>query len=404
MKIVKVTAASIALLGILIATQVSAEEQSLQQAIAQTKPIIDLRLRYETVDQDKIAKNADAVTLRARLGFQTGKAWNTQLLAEAGLMWALVSDYNSTTNGKTQYPVVADPDNYAINRLQLTNTTLPATTVVLGRQLINLDDQRFIGSVNWRQNEQTFNALRVTNGSLHNLTVDLTFFNQVNRVFGKDSPVGSYRGSSYLGNVSYQSAPGKLTAFAYLLDLDQAPRDSSQTYGLRFAGSHAWQGITWGYSASYATQSEYANSPLNYEDDYQALELSATRSGFSLTAGLERLDGNGVKGFTTPLATLHKFQGWADKFLTTPVNGVEDQYLALGYVRKPAGALDSLSFAAVGHQFNSERLSIDYGSELDLLAQVTYHRYALILKYADYNADAFATDTQKVWLQLEYLR
>jgi hypothetical protein len=46
-----------------------------------------------------------------------------------------------------------------------------------------------------------------------------------------------------------------------------------------------------------------------------------------------------VKGFTTPLATLHKFQGWADKFLTTPVNGLADLYVNAGYTRKGVGPL-----------------------------------------------------------------
>ena len=68
----------------------------------------------------------------------------------------LKSDYNSTTNGKTTYPAVADPETYEINRLQLTNTRIPMTTVTLGRQRIVLDDQRFVGNVGWRQNEQTF--------------------------------------------------------------------------------------------------------------------------------------------------------------------------------------------------------------------------------------------------------
>ena len=32
------------------------------------KPLLDLRLRWENVDQDGIAKDANAVTLRARTG------------------------------------------------------------------------------------------------------------------------------------------------------------------------------------------------------------------------------------------------------------------------------------------------------------------------------------------------
>src|SRR5262245_50085397 len=116
-------------------------------AIGETKPIIDTRLRWEDVDQDPITKQAEALTLRARLGFETGKAWDTSLLAEGEFVWPLKSDYNSTTNGNTSYPTVADPESYEINRLQLLNTSIPQTTVTLGRQRITLDDQRFVGNV-----------------------------------------------------------------------------------------------------------------------------------------------------------------------------------------------------------------------------------------------------------------
>ena len=70
------------------------------------------------------------------------------------------------------YPVVADPESYEINRLQLTNTSIIDTTITLGRQRIVLDDHRFVGNVGWRQNEQTFDALRVVNKHIPNLTID----------------------------------------------------------------------------------------------------------------------------------------------------------------------------------------------------------------------------------------
>ena len=123
--------------------------------------ILDARLRYEHVDQQPFAQDADALTLRARLGFETGKAWNTSLLVEGEAVVPLDSHYNSTTNGHVQYPVVADPEGYELNRLQLTNTSIDATTLTIGRQRITLDDHRFVGNVGWRQNEQTFDALRV---------------------------------------------------------------------------------------------------------------------------------------------------------------------------------------------------------------------------------------------------
>jgi hypothetical protein len=79
-------------------------------AARESKPIIDLRLRSEGVDQEGMAEDAEAVTLRARLGLETGKAWNTAFLAEGDLLWPLESRYNSTVNGKTGYPVVADAE------------------------------------------------------------------------------------------------------------------------------------------------------------------------------------------------------------------------------------------------------------------------------------------------------
>jgi len=381
-----------------------AEDSDFQQALNATRPILDLRLRLETVDQTGIPEKANAVTLRGRIGFETGSLWGTSLLAEGRLLSPLDSDYNSTVNGKTQYPVVADPETYGLNRLQLTNTSIPGTTLILGRQRLNLDDQRFIGSVGWRQNEQTVEALRVTNTSIPKLTLDFTFLNHVNRVYGPDSPVGRYKGNSYLGNAAYKTPWGKLSGFGYLLKFDEAPTDSSQTFGLRFAGERRLGAIAFSYAASYAYQEEYGNNPLNYDDDYGALEVGATLLGFNLAVGADVLAGNGIKGFTTPLATLHIFEGTADKFLTTPPNGVEDRYGTLGYTIKSLGVFDSVAARVTYHKFDSQRFSIGYGSEVDAQLLFKIRRYTAIVKYADYNADAFATDTTKFWVQLEYVR
>lgn len=383
-------------------------------AISEAKPIVDARMRFEGVDQEPMAEDAEALTLRARLGFETGKAWETALLAEGEFLWPLRSDYNDTLNGKTRYPTVADPESYEINRLQLTNTLLPQTTVTLGRQRINLDDQRFVGNVGWRQNEQTFDSLRIVNKTVTNFTVDVAYVSQVNRVFGKDSPQGRYEGDSYFANLSYQLPIGKLTAFGYLLEFDPiagapvaisntAVRDSSQTYGVRFAGDRPLSKIKLAYAFSYAQQTEYRDNPLNFDNDYFLAELTATYRQYYVGVGTEVLEGNGVKGFTTPLATLHKFQGWADKFLTTPANGIDDRYVNAGFTLKGVGPLDTLSAQASYHQYEAERLSLDYGDELNLQVQGKFQRFLGTIKYADYSADRLFTDTTKLWVQLEYV-
>jgi hypothetical protein len=390
-------------------------------AFGELKPIFDARLRSEIVHQDPIVESGRALTLRARIGFETGKAWNTSLLIEGEGVVPIQDNYRpdpaSTYNAA--YPVVADPEAYEFNRIQLVNTSLPGTTLTLGRQRIGLDDQRFVGGVAWRQNEQTFDALRMVNRSVKNLVLDATYLNRVNRIFGDDSRQGDYKGDSFLLNASYQTRIGKLTAFGYLLDFDSITtipagmnpiRDSTSTYGLRFAGEKPAGKIKLAYMASYATQTDFADNPLDFDLDYLTGELTATFRQFSFGVGTEILEGNGLagtagKGFTTPLATLHKFQGWADKFLATPANGIEDLYATAGVTLKGVGSLDTLGFIASYHDYQAEQISADYGEEWNLSLAAKIKRVNLMLKYADYRqgVPAVGRDTEKVWMQLEFI-
>jgi hypothetical protein len=356
--------------------------------------------------------------MRLRLGFETGKAWNTSLLAEGEFVTHISGSYRFDTARATNatYPLVADPETEEVNRLQLVNASLPGTTVTLGRQRILLDDQRFVGNVGWRQNEQTFDALRIVNKSVNALTIDATYLNQVNRVFGVDSPQGRYHGDVVLGNVSYQFPIGKLTGFGYLLDFDPITnvpaalnpiRVSTETYGTRFAGERPLSRFKLGYVASYAQQRDYGDNPFAFDLDYYMLELIGTYRQYSVTLGQEVMQGNGIVGFATPLATLHKFQGWADKFLTTPVNGIDDRYVSFGYLVKGVAMLDTVSAAVSYHDYESERLAIDLGTEVNLQLQAKYQRFVAVLKYAHYDAKTGVTpaayqDTSKFWAQVEY--
>ena len=381
--------------------------------MSETKLILDTRLRTEDVDQAGIANDANATTLRARLGFETGKIWGTSLLVEGEAVVPLEDDYrpDPMVPDMVTYPVVADPESYEFNRVQLTNTSIPGTTLTLGRQRILLDDQRFVGNVGWRQNEQTFDAFRIVNKSVKNLVLDATYLNQVNRVFGHDSPQGNYEGDSALLNASYQTKIGKITGFGYLLDFEPlagvpaAVRDATSTYGLRFAGEAPVGKVKLAYLASWATQTEYADNPLTFDLDYVFAEVSASFKQFGLGAGIEVLEGNGAKGFTTPLATLHKFQGWADKFLATPANGIEDVYVNASANLKAVGGLDTLGIVLSYHDYGAEHISADYGSEWNASIAAKLKKVSFMLKYADYQQGVLASarDTEKLWMQIEFI-
>ena len=113
--------------------------------------------------------------------------------------------------------------------------------------------------------------------------------------------------------------------------------------------------------------------------------------------------GVALTSFQTPLATLFKFQGWADKFLTTPPNGVRDLYGSVGYGVKKIGPAQGVTLQAIYHRFDSDWLSQHEGNELDLLASAKFGKTLLSVRYADYKAKTFATDTRKVWLQLDWI-
>ena len=391
----------------------------LMTALTQTKPLVDIRMRYEEVEQAGIVDNAHAETLRARLGAETGKFLDTSLLAEGEAMIRLDRDYrpDNAVATYTRYPVVADPENYALNRLSLTNTSLPQTAVTVGRQRIILDDQRFVGNSGWRQNEVTYDAARVVNKSLTNLTIDLTFLDKVHRLYGADSPQGTYKGDSYLANVAYQWSFGKLTAFAYLLDFDPITgltgsldprRGSTSTYGGRFAGGWPVSVVKFGYVASYASQRPRGDNPLKFSNDYFLGELNVTWKAIKLAAGEEIMQGNGTVGFATPLATLHSFEGWADKFLATPANGIKDPYGSLAWTGTRLLGLDALATTMIYRSFSAERINTNYGSEWDFALTGKWHHYAALLQYANYTAAsstplAIARNTSKFWAQLEYV-
>ncbi len=394
---------AVGFIGILTALQTPA-----QAADPVWTPLLDARLRYENVDQTGFAKDADATTARLRAGLQFTNG-DVSILGEAEGTLALSERYNSTTNGKTAYPVVADPENAELNRLQIQYTGIDKTTFTVGRQRINIDDQRFVGSVGWRQNEQTFDAIRVESTALGPLKADVTYSWANRTIFGYDSPIQSISGSNVFATLSADISMVTLEGFTFLVDQDEFGRRqfSSQTYGLRASGKFDLATDTsLALAAGYATQADWKNNPNDYKADYWLADASLTLGKFGLNANYEILGadtGAANTSFQTPLATLHKFQGWADKFLTTPANGIRDLQGGASYAPGKIGILGPVKFVVAYHQFDSDIGSSHYGNEWD--AQIVIKPRpdtTVIAKFADYKSDTFATDTQKIWIEVGY--
>ena len=277
--------------GLFAASGSAHAEQSLSDWLGQGTPVVDLRARYEGVDDKSKSIDATAVTVRARLGFETA-AWNNLSLAfDFDEVAAVISDYNSTRNGKTAYPTVGDPALTALNRLQLTYATGFDTKIVVGRQRLQFGDQRFIGNSGWRQHEQTFDALTLVNNSVRDLTLTYSYVDRVNRVYGPNNPMpatgpaGHFDSNTHLFNALYAGVPGfKLEGYAYLFDLSQkgpasavlaTSKLSTATYGARAEyRATLTEGLSGQINGAFAHQTNYAGNPLSISLDYRLAEGS----------------------------------------------------------------------------------------------------------------------------------
>lgn len=393
-------------IGVALGSLVLLADAARAQEIA-VKPLLDARVRYENVDQDGSAREADAVTVRIRSGVQVTRGALSALVEAEGTL-GIVDRYNDGLNGRTGYPLVADPQNIELNRAQLRYAFARSGSVTGGRQLIELADQRFVGSASFRQNQQTFDAVRLQSTPLPGFSADVTHawsVRTINGIDGRGARQQAVSGNNVFALLGHATPIGTATAFAYLVDQDEAAvqgyRLSSQTYGVRLAGSRPLgAGLKLSYAASYARQSDYHRNPNDYAADYYLAEASMAHRLVTGTAGYEVLGadhGLALTSVQTPLGSLFKFQGWADKFTTTPPDGVRDLY---GTIAVPLAKGATLS--GTYHRFTSDRLVRRYGDEVDLLASAKLADVTLSARYARYDAKRFATDTSKVWLTAEW--
>jgi hypothetical protein len=378
-------------------------ESTIKKFVTDGKASVDFRYRFEGVDQAGFDEDAKASTLRSRLTLASAEINGISFLMEFDDLRSVISDdYNSTTNGNTDYPVVADPEGTDLNQAWARYST-DKFEGTGGRQRINHGNQRFVGGVAWRQNEQTYDSFRFDVKPIEGLSLDYAYTWQVNRIFGPDDGVNpaKWEGDFHFLRGDWKLAENhKLTAYYYLMEIDEQTgyaagktvNSSNETVGAEYSGQFGMFTL----DAAYASQKDAGDSELSYEADYGKVEAGLKFKPVTLKAGYEVLASDNGVGFQTPLATLHKFQGWADKFLGTPADGIEDAYVSI------AGKAGPVKLMAVYHDFSAESASQDYGTEIDLVATWPVTDYFTVqAKAASFDSDSTIADTDKVWLTLQ---
>jgi hypothetical protein len=386
---------------------------SLWDAVTGGKLLLNLRPRYEHVEQDGKTYDANALTLRTLLGWQTAPYHGLSATAQMIDVGRANENYNespaNTTGRRGQFPVVADPDDTDVNQLFVDYTGVPGTRLRLGKQSIKLDNVRFVGNVEFRQVMQVFTGLTAENKSLPNTTIYAGHLERLKTIFATQQEI-----KFEVLNAGYEWKPGnRLIAYGYLLDSPKTASvtgfsdNSNQILGLRADGGYPLgEKLKLLYTAEYAKQSDYADGDSRIDADYARGGLGLGWPAFYARIDYELLSSNdGVYAFQTPLGTNHLFQGWADLFLTTPAQGMRDTFLTAG------GSFTKAKWSAEYHDFKSDFGSIHYGTEFDI--GVTHPLFVKgltgKLEYARFREDDILTpagarkrDTDKFWLTVMY--
>lgn len=381
-------------LGLVLALALSASTVAAESG--EWQPTLDLRYRLELVDDDRFAEDATASTLRARVGVISPKwsGWQFGLTAHANRNVGS-EDFNSTANGRTRFPVVADPDDENISEAWIGYSRPGVFSLRAGRQRLTEDNVRFLGNVGFRQLEQTFDA--VTLGlDAGDWRVDLRWLDKAHRVFGPDNPndlLAEADLNTWMGTLARPIGESNLAFYAHRIAFDDRPA-SHRNLGLKLTGPIPG-------TAAFSYRLEFARQDgIRALDDVDGQNYFHARIAQKLTswhwfAGHERLGGDGNYAFQTPLATLHAHNGWSDQFLSTPADGLIDTYAAAGTKLGEWTGLIKL------HDFRSDRRSREYGREYGLMIKrPLFAGLSIQGKAAWFDGNSGRPDVSKLWFTL----
>jgi len=405
LKLSVLAAAMSPLLGLGL-SQTAVATDSIAEALKEGDTVVSLRLRYENVDvddkDDSTLDGSDAITLKTRATYTSGDFNGLGMTLEFYDVTSAKSvNYPDGVNSGENGPAIVDPEGTGVNQAYLSYKAAD-TTVKYGRQRILLDNQRFVGGVGFRQNEQTYDALSVSNNSIKNLTVFAAHIYNVDGIKASNTDH-----DTNLLNVGYTTPVGKVSAYYY--DVEDETKNTgvdtgtaSKTVGARFAGSTKAGKVNFLYTAEFAKQSEGDNAK-SYDTKYNHLMGGISVAGVTAKLGRESLGADNDITFRTPLATKHKFQGWTDKLLGHGANGIDDTYLTVG--TKVSG----VKLSAVYHKLEANEGTVDgdqYGTEKGfVVATKLDNGIGLSLKYADFSKGDKTIgkdDTSKLWLTSTY--
>jgi hypothetical protein len=353
-----------------------------------------MRVRNEFRSNQGKAKDADAFTTSGTVGYvmKCGKA---TVFVEGQGNIGITNGYNTTLNGQTQRPTIADRDSVELNQAYVDYDVANWLKVKAGRQEIKWGDESLIGAVGWRNLSTSFDAIRtfITPEFMQELQIEASYAGNFQNI--KSQSVGM---NSVFARMVYKGFKDQqLSGHVILLDFDEGSglsKTSTKTYGVAYSlekkvSDSIIRDSKVKLDLAGDLQQAYGNNPTEGEVYRTLARATFTVKKVSLFIGNERLTStDGKAAFARPLATLHAVNGWSDQFLITPKKGLNDFHV--GAIVQDL-IMNKSATKISAHTFQTDEDSTHIGDELDLQYSLPVEFIApgaqFLTKVALYNGD-----------------
>jgi len=390
------------------------------QSVFSAAPELSFGLRTRLETAQVAEQHAHALTIKARISVTQNFLERFNTFLQLDNVVSLDDDKHSNGVNQSAYPTIADPKGTEINQATIQTDWLD-TSITLGRQRIVFGDQRFIGDLGFRQNDQTYDALRLDKNLLSGSKLTLAYLHNVNRIFGDqaksalsktDTRFASLKGIRPKGLLGNHHIDGlllrfnvnewdhfDLASYGYAVHNYHAPTFSNRTFGIegqyrqKFGHFKTKTALDLALQKQQSIQSDWIA--------YRKLSASIGYKMFQLGLRHEVLSEKNNAAFITPLATLHKFQGWTDQFINTPSLGLIDNSISVVFNARP------WTIDIRHHLFTTDKGHIDIGKEVDIdLIFKPVRQHEVKLRIANFNpaSDQIikTNDVRKFFLMYSY--
>ena len=275
------------------------------------------------------------------------------------------------------------------------------TTATLSRQLLVLDNARYIGDSAWRQHLQTFDAFVLQDKTLQNTTFTYAYLEQINRVFGHEHAQGTWQSNSHLFNANYTGfAASTVTSYVYLLDFKkrrhQFLRDLRPELRRHARTFHSVK-IRVPRRPRHPIRLRL-KSPQLFRHLHSARNRSQSESGIHHTwlRATRRRSQRRLQNSPGNTARVR----WLGRSLLDHATGRFAGHLHQSHGEPPG----KIAFAAYWHQFDTDLADVRLGHEFDALVSRKFGKYLTgLVKYANFRHESPAyPNVQKFWTQIEF--